>query len=181
MYRIAALIMLMVLMVSCGPTPEQIAVPMYATMTAYPSASPYPTYTLQPTFTLFPTQTSYPTLTPYPTYTSEPTQTPKIMVVTATLSPTPLESPTITNTPTATPDPTMSDKTGGFYLVGTDIAPGVWRSNGTGEGCYWSVTTKTGDIIDNHFGKAGGTMYVPATGFQVELNDKCGTWVYMGQ
>lgn len=181
MKRIMAVILFVILLVACSPSPEQIAGPMFATMTAYPSATFYPTLTSYPTFTPYPTLTSYPTQTPYSTYTPPPTQTPQIIVVTATSSPTPVASPTITSTPTATPDPLEADKEAGFYLVGTEIAPGVWRSNGAGDNCYWAVTTKTGDIIDNHFGKAGGTMYVPPNGFQVELKDNCGTWSYMGQ
>jgi hypothetical protein len=45
----------------------------------------------------------------------------------------------------------------------------------TGEGCYWSITARNGDILENHFGQAGGTMYVPPTAFQVELDPACGT------
>jgi len=71
-----------------------------------------------------------------------------------------------------------ADKGDGFYLVNVDIAPGVWRSTGSGDGCYWSTTTKTGDIIDNHFGMSGGTTFISPSTFQVELNG-CGTWVFV--
>ena len=74
----------------------------------------------------------------------------------------------------------IEPKGDGFYLINIDIAPGIWRSTGTGDSCYWAVTDRTGDIIDNHFGMAGGTAYIPATGFQVEFDD-CGIWEYLGQ
>lgn len=135
--------------------------------------------------------TEVPTNTPYPTFTDMPTFTPEIIVVTATYTHTPEFSPTITDTatitpsptntstPTLTPDITKTDKSPGFYLVGTDISPGVWRSLGTGDSCYWAITTRTGSIINNHFGMAGGTMYIPSSAFEVELGQGCGRWTYL--
>lgn len=106
----------------------------------------------------------------------------QIVIVTPTFTATPLFTPTITNTPlppTATPDLLKAPKSDGFYLINVDIAPGVWRSTGTASGsCYWSVTTATGDIIDNHFGDPGGTAYIAPNGFQVEFNG-CGTWEWL--
>jgi hypothetical protein len=109
--------------------------------------------------------------------TQTPTATPKY-------TPTPRNTPTVTNTPTNTftPTPTVDPlkmmRGDGFYLIGIDIAPGVWRSQGSGDGCYWAVTRTNGDIIDNHFGMSGGTAYIPAYGFQVEFDD-CGMWVFI--
>lgn len=79
---------------------------------------------------------------------------------------------------TPTPDPLHSRKNDGFFLVGVDIAPGIWRSNGTGNDCYWEITTKTGDTISNHYGMSGGTMYIPTTAFQVRL-ERCGDWIFL--
>lgn len=110
---------------------------------------------------------------------AQPTNTPP-----PSFTPLPAYTPTITNTsaPSATPPPTIDplyiNKIDGFYLVGKNIAPGVWKSNGTGPGCYWSVTTATGDIMNNHFGQAGGTAYIPPEAFQVEFNG-CGTWSFL--
>jgi hypothetical protein len=138
-------------------------------------------------FTRVPTNTPYATYTAYPTQTPRPTYTPKIILVTATYTATPeytpteTFTPTNTNTPTKTPDFRTMDKSAGFYLINIDIASGIWRSQGTSDSCYWEITTKTGDIISNHFGMAGGTMYVPATGYQVMLDKDCGTWTYLGQ
>lgn len=44
----------------------------------------------------------------------------------------------------------------------------------------WAITTKTDDIINNHYGMAGGTMYIPSSGYQVELDQDCGRWTYLG-
>ncbi len=164
-----------VLLVGCGPSEEQIAIPVAETLSAIPTQTAYPTFTPMNTFT------------PYPTYTIPATYTPVIKVVTPTYTPSPLYTATITNTPTITatktntPNPLTKDKSPGFYLVGTNIAPGVWKSMGTGDGCYWSITTKTGDIIDNFFGMAGGTLYLSTTAFQVQLDPACGMWTYLGQ
>jgi len=107
-----------------------------------------------------------------------------IREVTQTFTPTPLYTPTITNTPaptntpTPTIDPLKKSRNSGFYLIGVDIAPGVWRSTGTGDDCYWAVTMADGDILDNHFGMSGGTAYVSPNGFQIEF-DNCGTWEFV--
>ena len=124
-----------------------------------------------------------------------PSATPWIIIVTQTPSSTPRYTATITLTPSETPLPTDTPipsetplpspttdvltmpKTDGNYLVNVDIAPGVWRSDGQQEDCYWKLTTKTDDIIKNYLGLAGGTMYVSPSAFAVHL-DGCGTWTY---
>lgn len=120
----------------------------------------------------------------------------RLFPVTVTSTPTPLFTPTITPTPSETPLPTgtpdaaatataikaimlTSLRGNGFYLVNVDIAPGVWRSNGSGDDCYWETSTATGDIIDNHFGAAGGSAYISPNAFQVEFA-RCGSWEYLG-
>jgi hypothetical protein len=126
----------------------------------------------------------------------------RLVPVTVTPPPTPLMSATPSNTPTITPTPTdtplptstpnrmqtataeafaalIEPKGDGFYLVNVDITPGIWRSTGSQDDCYWSVTQADGDIMDNHFGMAGGTAYISPSAFQVEFND-CGRWEYIG-
>ncbi len=106
--------------------------------------------------------------------TVTPTPSPEF---TATI--TPIPSPTLR--PTATRSPLEEDKSPGIYLVGVDIAAGLWRSQATGSSdCYWKVSTRTGDIMRNFYGPAGGTMYIPTSGFQVQMDAECGTWTYMG-
>ena len=146
----------------------------------------------QSVWTPIQTHTAFPTYTPPPTIAIEVT---RIVMVTPTYTFTPLYTPTITLTPTITALPTntpnttqtaqaqliarlRADKGDGFYLVNLDIAPGVWRSTGTGDSCYWATTSKTGGINNNHFGMVGGTAYISPSDFQVEFT-RCGIWVYL--
>jgi len=125
----------------------------------------------QAAWTLVPTQTPYPMATVW-------IQT-KIVFVTPQPTMTPKFTPTASNTPKPTQDPFTRTRGDGFYLVGIDIAPGVWRSTGNGDSCYWEVSERNGEIIDNDFGLAGGTAYIPPGAFQVEFK-QCGTWIYLG-
>jgi len=170
MKRVILIAILIVALSACAPKPEKLQPLVEQTLTAIP------------------TNTAYPTYTPLPTYTPANTQTPEIRyytrVVTASSTPTPLHTPTITNTPTKTPtstptlDPLKKGRGDGIYLVGVDIAPGVWRSDGTGSSCYWEITNAYGDIINNHFGLAGGTAYISASAFQVMFRN-CGYWTWL--
>lgn len=166
-------VMCLLLLGACGPSAEVVAGAVSGTLVALPTQTAFPTYT------------PFATYTPYPTYTPAPTQTAVIKIVTPTATSTPEYTPTITQTPTTTPtitptvDQLKTDKGPGFYLVGTDIAPGVWRSMGSSDSCYWEIDTATGDIINNHFGMAGGTMYIPTSAFQVQLDPECGRWTFL--
>ncbi len=125
------------------------------------------------------------TFSPTPILSLTPTSTP-------TVTPTPSNTPTPTNTPTQTPTPNVAQtataqafaqltrsRGSGFYLVDVDIAPGLWRSNGSNDDCYWARYNRNNDVIDNHFGRAGGAMRIFPSDFQVEFDD-CGTWEYLG-
>ena len=178
MKKLFSILIVLFLIASCTPKPEQIQPYLEQTLSQWPTQTAYPTQIANPT------NTPYPTYTALPTYTKMPTTTPVIKIVTATSTSTPVYTPTETLPPTATPtiiptaDLLKQPKGDGFYIVGVEIAPGVWDSNGTGNSCYWEVSTATGDIINNHFGLAGGTAYVPATAFQVRFSD-CGTWIWL--
>lgn len=67
---IVFVILVLVLVTACEPSPELIASAVNATLTALPSATSYPTYTLIPTATK--------TLTPSLTPTTTKTPTPKV-------------------------------------------------------------------------------------------------------
>ena len=67
----------------------------------------------------------------------------------------------------------------GFYTVGVEIAPGQWESTGSGDGCYWARLDGNQNVLDNHFGSAGGSMTVRESDYEVEFNG-CGTWEYGG-
>jgi hypothetical protein len=180
MKKIIAAVFVILLLAACAPPPQAIQSAVAGTQAAW---------TQVPTQTAYATYTAYPTMTEYPTYTAVIVTQVVTQIVTITSTPMPLYTPTDTGTPTKTPNvkatttaealaALRSDKSDGFYLVNVDIAPGVWRSDGKGDKCYWATTTRTGDIIDNHFGMAGGTMYVSPTAFQVEVED-CGTWKFL--
>jgi len=68
----------------------------------------------------------------------------------------------------------------GLWTVGVEIAPGLWRSTGTADDCYWqrSPDGHPDDIIDNHFGTAGGSVTLnPGEEFET---DRCGAWEFVG-
>jgi hypothetical protein len=158
---------------ACAPSPQAIQTVIAKTQAAW---------------TPVPTQTAYPTHTAYPTYTLQPT----IVItkfVTITFTPSLEFTPTKTGTPTITPNyhatstaatlaAMKKNKEDGNYLVGVDIAPGVWRNSGTSEPCYWETDTRTGTIIRNYFGAGGGTAYIGPTDF-IFHSDGCGTWTFL--
>jgi hypothetical protein len=77
--------------------------------------------------------------------------------------------------------PTADDpKSNGIYTVGVEIRPGRWESTGSQSDCYWSRLTPTQDIIDNHYGAAGGTITIRPSDYEVMLWD-CGTWEFRGE
>jgi|GEM_PF-1889308 len=78
-------------------------------------------------------------------------------------------------------DPMKWPKEDGLYKVNQDIAPGPWYSSYsmTDDGCYWARINSSGNIINNHFGVAGITVYVSQTDAVVQF-DGCGTMYYIG-
>ncbi len=168
---------------ACAPSEEAISEAISATMeswTPIPSYTPQASQTSAPTIAvevtrLFVVTTTY---TPTPRFTATITLTP-------TNTSTPTKTPTITKTPNATQTAQASalerlrrDKGNGFYLVNVDIAPGVWRSKGSRDGCYWATTSASGSILNNHYGMSGGTAYISPSAFQVEFSD-CGIWTFL--
>lgn len=83
--------------------------------------------------------------------------------------------------------PTTSSPTasfaGGYFLVGSEVAPGLWRNSTSADGCYWERLTGFGwtldDIITNEFSYDQQTVSISAgdLGFN---NSGCGTWTYLG-
>ena len=75
---------------------------------------------------------------------------------------------------------TAADPKGdGFYTVGVEITPGRWESTGTGDGCYWARLDGNQNILDNHFGSAGGSITIRPNDYEIEFNG-CGTWEFAG-
>lgn len=73
----------------------------------------------------------------------------------------------------------------GQYLVGRDLAPGLYSANPTSSGCYWatlsSLTGDSGSIIANDYLSSPGPVYVqvPATVVAFE-SSRCGAWQRVG-
>ena len=106
------------------------------------------------------------------TYTLNPTQTP-----TPTEIPT-ATKPVVTNTPKPTINPELtSDKGAGIWLVGREVAVGLWRASGD---CYAVTNDKNGNQLDMVDG-AHSIISLPADAFTVEFVSFPGscTWSYL--
>lgn len=58
----------------------------------------------------------------------------------------------------------------GIYIVGTDVSPGIYKSDG-GESCYWARKSLSGDdIIDNHLGAGPSVLTIQATDGLVQIS-----------
>ncbi len=145
-----------------GPTPS----PAGPTRTSIPPTWDMKAYKTQVALT----EAAKPTRTPLPTRTPGPTATP--------LPPT--ETPNAATQTAVVFGPLIADKYAGIYLINVDIAPGVWRNNGQIDSCYWKRSDRYGNIIDNFFGLGGGTIYIAPSDFQVQLDQDCGMWTYIG-
>ena len=137
-----------------------------ATKTATPLNSPTPSNT--PTSTNTPTPTNTPTIPPTPTITSTPTP-----------SPTASSTPNVAQTATVEAYGVLaSPKRNGIFTVGIEILPGKWHSTGTQRDCYWARLDANQDINDNHFGLAGGTVFIRESDYEIVFED-CGTWEFV--
>lgn len=139
-----------------------------------PKVEVQPTYTPYPTLAALPTYTPYPTLEPLPTYTPYPTP----------VIPTVVPSETIPAV-TATSNPTVnlnltSDKEAGVWLVGTEVAVGLWRA--VGGDCYSVTSDKSGGPMDMASGP-NSIINIPPVAFSVQFVSYPGncTWTYLGQ
>jgi hypothetical protein len=137
--------------------------------------------------------TPVPSQTPYPTHTPYPTQTALVVVqtkiVTATYSgPTETFTPTATLAPSATPKPTVditkADRGDGSYLVGTEIAAGIWRSSGgsPNDECWLTIKTLSGDLVDITGQLPGATIRILSGQYIVYIGGGSGnmcTWSFL--
>jgi len=94
---------------------------------------------------------------------------------------TPSPAPTLTETPTQSPslgpeEPHLD----GIYIVGAEIAPGIWHSNSTDQNfCYWARRKYDGIILASYIGLPGIDIRILETDYEVEL-DGCGMWIFLG-
>jgi len=89
----------------------------------------------------------------------------------------------MTWTPTNTQVPqNQKSKGDGWYLVNSEIAPGLWRSTSGNTGCYWErdkdLNHNLNSILGNYFGLSGGLIDIQSTDVIIEFNG-CGTWTYI--
>lgn len=202
MYAVFSLLALMLIGCNAGPTADQIdatvrarlteIAPAPVTIIPLPTRVPPPTATpeiriVQVEVTRVVTKIVTQTPTPTPLFTSTPTPEPAQATATAramsaaATSTSKAESAATTATAVAALNAALySDKEDGFYLVNVDIGPGLWRSLGSGDRCYWERLNSNNDILDNHFGLAGGTVRIFASDFQFHTED-CGTWQSIGK
>jgi hypothetical protein len=154
------------------PTPTQVAeaIPTEGAPTeaAFTEETPEPTRTEVPAEPTQPpaTDTSVP---PTGTNTAQPKPTD-----TAQAKPTNTAQPK----PTNTPRPVVPNFGDGMWIVGTDIPPGTYRSNG-GNSCYWERLGGFGGTLeeiianDNAIGPAIVTIAATDKGFN---SSRCGRW-----
>jgi hypothetical protein len=68
---------------------------------------------------------------------------------------------------------------GGTYIVGVDIAPGTWRSNGT-DSCYWARLAAfngvTRDIIANNNVTGSAVVTISPSDKGFTSSSRCGMW-----
>ena len=78
-----------------------------------------------------------------------------------------------------TKDPAVPFAGGGTYIVGVDIAPGTWRSSGTGS-CYWEresgFSGELADIIANDNATGPTLVEIGAGDNGFKSSAGCGTW-----
>ncbi|MCA9874837.1 MAG: hypothetical protein KC441_14300 [Anaerolineales bacterium] len=73
----------------------------------------------------------------------------------------------------------VDPKGDGFYTVGVEIAAGRWESTGTSDDCYWARLDGRQNVLNNHFGNAGGSINIAPSDYEVQF-DGCGMWEYVG-
>jgi hypothetical protein len=186
MKKIIAAVFVILLLAACAPPPQAIQSAVAGTQAAW---------TQVPTQTAYATYTAYPTMTEYPTYTAVIVTQVVTQIVTITSTPMPLYTPTDTGTPTKTPNvkatttaealaALRADKGDGSYMVGTEIAPGIWRSGGgnSDEKCWIQIKKLSGDLMGIAGDLPGGTIRIPAGEYIVYIGggsgNKC-TWSFL--
>jgi len=182
MKNIITAVFVIIFLAACAPSPQAIQAAVAGTQAAW---------TQVPTQTAYATYTAYPTMTDYPTYTAFVVT----QIVTITSTPTFLFTPTEPGPPTATPDTKAtetakalavlrSDKRDGSYMVGTEIAPGIWRSSGgsSDEECWIQIKKLSGDLVGIAGDLPGGTIRIPDGEYIVYIGGGSGnlcTWSFL--
>ncbi|OBB84227.1 hypothetical protein A5781_01325 [Mycobacterium sp. 852002-30065_SCH5024008] len=95
--------------------------------------------------------------------------------VTSTL-PAATKTVTVTVAPPPPPGPKTTIAANGTFIVGSDIAPGTYRSAGN-YGCYWARlrSLDTGDIIDNNVNDGPQAVQILPTD-RAFMTRNCAAW-----
>ncbi len=97
----------------------------------------------------------------------------------AELSATSLSTPSPEMILTQSPEPEAPHEDG-IYIVGAEIAPGLWRSTSEDQRfCYWARRKYDGILLSSYYGLPGIELRIFSSDYEVEL-DGCGTWIHMG-
>ncbi len=71
----------------------------------------------------------------------------------------------------------------GVWLVGSEIAPGIWRNSDSSANCYWErrsgLSGEFQDIIANEYSASIQTVTIQA-GDVAFQSERCGTWTRLG-
>lgn len=85
-----------------------------------------------------------------------------------------IEAPAPTTSSSASKaGPIVDSAPNGDYIIGTDIAPGVWQCRSGSDSLYWETTDRAGDIVDNDL---GSIARVNADAFAVKLKGCEDAW-----
>ncbi len=159
--------------VGASPTATALALlPTFAATlepTPPPTASALPTDPPTPEPTIVPTPTTAPTSAPTPGPTTEPTPTAS-----------PTAPPTAPPTPVVVePEEPEEDFDDGLWEIGTDIAPGTYRTLWDPDSCYWArlsgYSGEIDDIISNNFGSGWQLVTIGRRDVAFESSN-CGYW-----
>jgi hypothetical protein len=95
----------------------------------------------------------------------------------------PVQAPIATQAPAPEPTGPMTTFGNGTYEVGSDVAPGKYRSPGVQEGafalCYWDLTNDKGDIVDQGVANEGPSRATLKDGLTFKSSG-CETWTIQG-
>lgn len=103
-----------------------------------------------------------------------------------TSTPAPTETAPAAGSARTTPELSPTGPHGdGMYVVGVEIAPGLWRSIRTPDMdterfCYFSRRKYDGVLLGSYYGLPGPNLLIRPGDYEVEM-DGCGMWVYMGE
>lgn len=80
-------------------------------------------------------------------------------------------TPTVTVTTTYTPVPATAFSGDGEYLIGSDVQPGTYRSEGNDGTCYADTEDSSGNVDAQEIGSGQIILVVSARDYRVDVRD----------